>query len=212
MQEIFTRIHKHSPAIYTLHHKDLSQIREVLILYIFPLLHSRLISTNTLQIKTLHKQRKGDSRINIARQNRNRQKNSPIPTQEKGCHSDLLLQLEDSKTVNMCYLADDRKGTWSKTRSRSFSIFLRAKGLYEKSSARGINKQLHVYASKAHEKVPEVPEQIHSHQFRHLMATHLLEDGLLYNLYYVKLCIWNIYPIFVKYRERHNEKETGYNT
>lgn len=60
----------------------------------------------------------------------------------------------------------------------AFLFFSRAKGLYEKSSARGINKQLHVYASKAHEKVPEVPKQIHSHQFRHSMATHLLEDGM----------------------------------
>lgn len=29
-----------------------------------------------------------------------------------------------------------------------------------------------------HDKHPEMPAHIHSHQFRHAMATHLLEDGL----------------------------------
>lgn len=51
-------------------------------------------------------------------------------------------------------------------------------GHFCKASNRGVNKQLCVYARKARESCPEVPESVHSHQFRHSMATHLLEDGM----------------------------------
>lgn len=51
-------------------------------------------------------------------------------------------------------------------------------GHFCKASNRGVNKQLRVYAGKARGYCPEVPESVHSHQFRHSMATHLLEDGM----------------------------------
>ena len=60
----------------------------------------------------------------------------------------------------------------------AYLIFSRSGGQFCKASARGINKQLAVYAAKARESCPEVPESLHSHQFRHSMATHMLEDGM----------------------------------
>ena len=65
----------------------------------------------------------------------------------------------------------------------AYLFYSRTKGLLEKSSSRGVNKQLQIYAEKAREISSEVPEHIHSHQFRHSMATHLLEDGM--NIYQI---------------------------
>ena len=60
----------------------------------------------------------------------------------------------------------------------AYLFYARSGGLLCKASARGVNKQLAVYAAKARESCPEVPEHVHSHQFRHSIATHLLEDGM----------------------------------
>lgn len=60
----------------------------------------------------------------------------------------------------------------------AFLFYARTGGVFSKASARGVNKQLAVYAARARESCPEVPERVHSHQFRHSMATHLLEDGM----------------------------------
>lgn len=60
----------------------------------------------------------------------------------------------------------------------AYLFYAKSGGEFCKASARGVNKQLAVYAAKARESCPEVPEHIHSHQFRHSMATHLLEDGM----------------------------------
>lgn len=45
-------------------------------------------------------------------------------------------------------------------------------------SSRAIEKRLHEYACKAHEKCADVPLDLHAHQFRHARATHWLEEGI----------------------------------
>lgn len=60
----------------------------------------------------------------------------------------------------------------------AYLFYARYGGQFCKVSTRGVNKQLAVYAEKARKSCLEVPERVHSHQFRHSMATHLLEDGM----------------------------------
>jgi len=60
----------------------------------------------------------------------------------------------------------------------AYLFYARSAGPFSKVSGRGVNKQLCVYAAEARKSCPEVPERIHTHQFRHSMATHLLEDGM----------------------------------
>lgn len=45
-------------------------------------------------------------------------------------------------------------------------------------SSRAIEKRLHMYAERAHEKCADVPLDLHAHQFRHARATHWLEEGI----------------------------------
>ena len=60
----------------------------------------------------------------------------------------------------------------------AFLFFSRCKGKNEKCTTRGVNKQINVYLSIARKKYPELPEHIHTHQFRHSMATHMIDDGI----------------------------------
>lgn len=60
----------------------------------------------------------------------------------------------------------------------AYLFYARSTGLFCKVSERGVNKQLRVYAAIARKSCSEVPDNVHSHQFRHSMATHLLEDGM----------------------------------
>ena len=41
-----------------------------------------------------------------------------------------------------------------------------------------MNKRLKLYAQKAHKVCPDVPLNTHAHLFRHVKASHWLEDGL----------------------------------
>lgn len=60
----------------------------------------------------------------------------------------------------------------------AYLFYSHCKGLHSKISERGVNKQLYRYAQKARIVCPEVPELVHTHQFRHSMATHCLDDGM----------------------------------
>ena len=56
-----------------------------------------------------------------------------------------------------------------------YSSWHNAKG---KLSQEAIRKRLKIYAAKAHAICPDVPIDLHSHQWRHSKACHWLEDGI----------------------------------
>lgn len=60
----------------------------------------------------------------------------------------------------------------------AYLFYSRTKGLFEKISPEGVNKQLKRYASIAHNTCNEVPINLHAHQIRHAKASHWLEDGM----------------------------------
>lgn len=66
----------------------------------------------------------------------------------------------------------------SKPDTAAYLFFSRSKGLYSKISGRGVNKQLAKYASQARKACKEVPDSVHTHCFRHSMASHCLDDGM----------------------------------
>jgi len=59
-----------------------------------------------------------------------------------------------------------------------YLFYSRVKGYQGKISQEAINKRLKKYAAIAHETCPEVPINLHAHQFRHAKAGHLLDDGM----------------------------------
>lgn len=73
------------------------------------------------------------------------------------------------------YIAKEHGGN---PNPEAYLFYAKSGGQFCKVSARGVNKQLAVYAARARESCPEVPGRVHTHQFRHSMATHLLEDGM----------------------------------
>lgn len=62
--------------------------------------------------------------------------------------------------------------------SDSFVFFSRNMGPSGKMSQVAVNKQLKLYAARAHENCPEVPLSMHAHRIRHARASHWLDDGL----------------------------------
>ena len=52
------------------------------------------------------------------------------------------------------------------------------KGVKEKLSQSAVRQRLGIYAKIAHEECPDVPLDLHAHQFRHAKASHWLEDGM----------------------------------
>jgi site-specific recombinase XerD len=60
----------------------------------------------------------------------------------------------------------------------SYLFFSRIKGQYSKMTQAAVAKMLKKYASSGHAKNPEVPLDLHAHQFRHAKASHWLEDGM----------------------------------
>jgi len=59
-----------------------------------------------------------------------------------------------------------------------YLFYSRVKGNQGKISQEAINKRLKKYAVIAHQTCPDVPLNLHAHQFRHAKASHLLHDGM----------------------------------
>jgi site-specific recombinase XerD len=59
-----------------------------------------------------------------------------------------------------------------------YLFYSRVKGYQGKITQEAINRRLKKYAVIAHETCPDVPINIHAHQFRHAKASHLLDDGM----------------------------------
>ncbi len=60
----------------------------------------------------------------------------------------------------------------------AYLFYSRVGGKYAKLTEPAMDKRLKKYAKEAHEKCPDVPLNIHAHQFRHAKASHWIEDGL----------------------------------
>jgi site-specific recombinase XerD len=60
----------------------------------------------------------------------------------------------------------------------AYIFYSRIKGILEKTSPEGVNKQLKKYAAIAHDICNEVPIDLHAHQIRHAKASHWLEEGM----------------------------------
>jgi len=60
----------------------------------------------------------------------------------------------------------------------SYVFFSRVSGPDTMMTQPAVSKRLKLYAEKAHEICPEVPLDLHAHQFRHAKASHWLEDGM----------------------------------
>ena len=60
----------------------------------------------------------------------------------------------------------------------AYLFFSRVGGKYTKITEPAIDKRLKKYARDAHEKCPNVPLNLHAHQFRHAKASHWVEDGI----------------------------------
>jgi site-specific recombinase XerD len=62
--------------------------------------------------------------------------------------------------------------------SEAYVFYSRNTGSHGKMSQTAISKMLKKHALKAHEMCPDVPLDLHAHQFRHAKASHWLEDGM----------------------------------
>jgi site-specific recombinase XerD len=60
----------------------------------------------------------------------------------------------------------------------AYVFYSRNRGLHEKMSQAAISSRLKLLAAVAHETCPEVPLNVHAHQFRHARASHWLEEGV----------------------------------
>ena len=63
-------------------------------------------------------------------------------------------------------------------RNERYLFYSRNHHAYRKLTQPAIDKRLKLYAQRAHEKCPEVPLNLHAHQFRHAKSSHWLEDGM----------------------------------
>lgn len=60
----------------------------------------------------------------------------------------------------------------------AYLFYSKSKGTCTKMTQPAISKRLKLYAEAANKKCPDVPLDLHSHQFRHAKASHWLEDGM----------------------------------
>ena len=59
-----------------------------------------------------------------------------------------------------------------------YLFYSRTKGRGTPISIDAINCRLKVYAKKAHERCPEIPVDMHTHQIRHSVCTHMHQDNI----------------------------------
>jgi site-specific recombinase XerD len=62
--------------------------------------------------------------------------------------------------------------------SEAFLFYSRVGGKHTKLTEPAIDKRLKIYAAEVHKRCPDVPINVHAHQFRHAKASHWIEDGL----------------------------------
>ena len=60
----------------------------------------------------------------------------------------------------------------------SYVFFSRVSGTDTMMTQMAVSKRLKLYAKTAHVSCPDVPLDLHAHQFRHAKASHWLEDGM----------------------------------
>ena len=60
----------------------------------------------------------------------------------------------------------------------AYLFYSRVGGKYTKMTEPAIDKRLKKYAKEVHSNNPDVPLNIHAHQFRHAKASHWIEDGI----------------------------------
>jgi len=60
----------------------------------------------------------------------------------------------------------------------SYVFYSRVSGKASMMTQMAVSKRLKLYAGIAHSDCPEVPLDLHAHQFRHAKASHWLEDGM----------------------------------
>lgn len=80
------------------------------------------------------------------------------------------------KTVE--YLSLYIKENHKSSSDNDYLFYSKVKGKQCKLSEQSIEKQLKKYAKIAHQKLPEIPLNVHPHQLRHSAATHWLDDGM----------------------------------
>jgi len=61
---------------------------------------------------------------------------------------------------------------------KSYVFYSRVSGSDTMMTQMAVSKRLKLYAKPAHKVCPEVPLDLHAHQFRHAKASHWLEDGM----------------------------------
>lgn len=60
----------------------------------------------------------------------------------------------------------------------AYLFYSRNGDIQTKISQKAIEKRLHMYGQRAHEKCADIPINLHAHQFRHARATHWIEEGI----------------------------------
>lgn len=60
----------------------------------------------------------------------------------------------------------------------AYLFYSRNAGRYGKMSQTAVDKFLKKYAARSHMECPDIPINLHAHQFRHSKASHWLEDGM----------------------------------
>jgi len=93
----------------------------------------------------------------------------------KGEKHRTLLFSPDTVKLLKAYITDSHGNQpWPE----GYLFYSRTKGRGTPVSVDAINSRLKIYAKLAHKKCPEIPENLHTHQLRHSVCTHMYQDGI----------------------------------